>query len=223
LGLHVHQTAVRRGAGMTALVRVATAADRDDLLRLLVDQLREHDIPTSAADVARTLDALLERPHRARFLVAVEHERLVGVAALSFAWPIEHGGRGAWLEELFVEPAARGRGLGTALLGAACDAAAATGAVAIDLEVERSHERAAKLYARHGFRALERTHWVRLLNPGSPPRSVPPDPATGGCFCGAVRYEARGRPREVSHCHCPSCRRCAGAPVVTWATWRRDA
>src|SRR5262249_8508137 len=83
---------------------------------------------------------------------------------------------GAWLEELYVEPAARGRGLGSALLRAACDAAAAAGARAVDLEVERSHERAAALYRREGFRPLERTHWVKSPAPASPP-PAPRSPA----------------------------------------------
>src|SRR5262245_8557242 len=144
-------------------VRAATPADRDDLVRLLVAQLREHAIETPEADVALTVDALLARPRRACFLVAVAGGRPVGVAALSLAWPIEHGGRSAWLEELYVEPAARGRALGTALLRAACDAAAAAGAVAVDLEVERSHERAAALYRRESLRPLRGTHWVKSL------------------------------------------------------------
>jgi GNAT superfamily N-acetyltransferase len=206
-----------------AVVRAATLADRDALVRLLVAQLREHAIDTPEADVARTVDALLRRPRRARFLVAVAGGRPVGVAALSIAWPIEHGGRSAWLEELYVEPAARGRGLGTALLRAAYDAAAEAGAVAVDLEVERSHERAAALYRREGFRPLERTHWVKRLPAVRPRRAPAPDRVTGGCFCGAVRYEIRGQPRVVSHCHCSMCRRAAGAPVVTWATYAREA
>jgi hypothetical protein len=41
----------------------------------------------------------------------------------------------------------------------------------------------------------------------------------GGCFCGAVRYEAAGDPLRVMHCHCTICRRTAGAPVVTWITF----
>lgn len=41
---------------------------------------------------------------------------------------------------------------------------------------------------------------------------------TGGCFCGAVRYDAgEGRLDDVAHCHCSMCRRTTGAPVVTWA------
>jgi len=39
----------------------------------------------------------------------------------------------------------------------------------------------------------------------------------GGCFCGAVRYQAEGPPRRVTHCHCLHCRRTSGAPFLTWA------
>ncbi len=43
----------------------------------------------------------------------------------------------------------------------------------------------------------------------------------GGCLCGAVRYEASGVPRYLCFCHCQSCRRAAGAPLVPWATFAR--
>jgi len=33
---------------------------------------------------------------------------------------------------------------------------------------------------------------------------------TGGCFCGAVRYEIKGPLRGVVNCHCSECRRLNG-------------
>ena len=45
---------------------------------------------------------------------------------------------------------------------------------------------------------------------------------TGGCMCGEVRYEADREPVTVSYCHCYSCRRHTGAPVVTFVVFERD-
>ena len=45
---------------------------------------------------------------------------------------------------------------------------------------------------------------------------------TGGCMCGAVRYEARGEPFSIAHCHCHSCRKHTGGPVVTLAGYLKE-
>ncbi len=49
-----------------------------------------------------------------------------------------------------------------------------------------------------------------------------PETVTGGCMCGAVRYETTGESFGVIHCHCQSCRKHNGAPVVTVAGFKTD-
>jgi hypothetical protein len=43
----------------------------------------------------------------------------------------------------------------------------------------------------------------------------------GGCLCGAVRYRAAGAATHATLCHCRSCRRASGAPLVAWVTFAR--
>ncbi|PIC01472.1 GFA family protein [Caulobacter sp. X] len=47
-------------------------------------------------------------------------------------------------------------------------------------------------------------------------------PLSGGCHCGAVRYVISAAPRRHSLCCCVDCRRCAGAPMVGWASVGED-
>lgn len=44
---------------------------------------------------------------------------------------------------------------------------------------------------------------------------------TGGCLCGACRYEFEGPVDDVAHCHCGMCRRASGGTVNTWVTVRK--
>ena len=46
---------------------------------------------------------------------------------------------------------------------------------------------------------------------------------TGGCHCGAIRYEVDGEPIVHALCHCTDCRRHAGAPMVGWTMYPKGA
>lgn len=141
-------------------------ADREDLpalVDLLLAQLAEHDIDTPHAGVANAVAGSFDDPRRARILVARRDAEIVGIAYVSFIWALEHGGLSAWLEELYVVPAERDRGVGRCLLDAAIDLVRGEGCAALDLEVETAHTRAENLYARAGFRRHSRSRWVKSL------------------------------------------------------------
>ncbi|MCO6050766.1 GFA family protein [Mesorhizobium sp. RP14(2022)] len=46
---------------------------------------------------------------------------------------------------------------------------------------------------------------------------------TGGCLCGAVRYEVSGEPTQVGICHCGDCRKESGSAFALIAAWPRDS
>lgn len=150
-----------------ATIREATGADRAAVVALLRAQLDEHSIDLASDAIDFAVRGLERNRELGRVLVAVDADgSVLGVAVLSFLWTLEHGGASAWLDELYVAPAGRGRGLGRALTEAAIAAADAAACIALDLEVEPGHEVAERLYERLGFRRHRRTHLVLPLARG---------------------------------------------------------
>ncbi|MFV0257889.1 MAG: GNAT family N-acetyltransferase [Acidimicrobiales bacterium] len=82
-------------------------------------------------------------------LVAELDGRIVGSLTLVI-FPIPTGIR-AWIEDVVVDSAARGAGVGAALNNAALDLARQAGATTVDLTSRPSREAANRLYQRLGF------------------------------------------------------------------------
>jgi len=145
------------------LISLAAVCDCNECARLLVEQLGEHGVDASADRLSSLLEAVVANGDRGFVLLARVNERIVGVAYAATILSAEHSGLVAWLEELYVAPAYRSRGIGSALLDAVVERAHEVGVVAVDLEVDSSHSRAESLYRRLGFRPLDRSRWVREL------------------------------------------------------------
>jgi GNAT superfamily N-acetyltransferase len=148
---------------MAFTCREAVAADHGRVVELLAAQLGEHSLAPARTALEAAAAALIGEPRLGRIFVAEIGGRIVGLAAMSWSFSLEHGGRAAWLDELYVVPDERGRGVGAALLEAARAAATAGGALAMDLEIEAGHERVASLYERHGFSRHRRQRWFLRL------------------------------------------------------------
>jgi hypothetical protein len=46
---------------------------------------------------------------------------------------------------------------------------------------------------------------------------------TGGCLCGALRYEARGEPQFAGYCFCRDCRKASGSGFIPFVSFSSDA
>jgi hypothetical protein len=46
---------------------------------------------------------------------------------------------------------------------------------------------------------------------------------TGGCLCGALRYEAAGAPFHAGYCYCGDCRKASGSGFIPFMGFAADA
>jgi len=112
----------------------------------LVPQLSMSATLPDRAAVQRIVDS------QATTLLAARLDgKIVGFLALVM-FPIPTGFR-AWIEDVIVDEAARGRGIGEALTKKALDLAQAAGARTVDLTTRPHREAAGRLYERVGFAA----------------------------------------------------------------------
>ena len=148
-------------------VRVAEPADASCVGGLLFDFNAEFDTSTpSAQELASRFQVML---HRQDVLVLLaedssgEHLRAVGFAYLTLR-PTPYGdGPVAELEELYVQPKCRNRGIGSRLLGQAREQVRQRSALEMRISVDEVDIDARRFYERHGFWNVEPGETSRML------------------------------------------------------------
>ena len=143
---------------MTTRLRLAAPEDLDRVEALSAAYHRFEGLQTDPDRRRRALAALLGDPGLGRVFLILSDEAVAGFAALAFGFSIELGGRDAFIDELFLEPDHRGRGVGAAALALLAKEAEALGVLALHLEVDRGNDAARRLYRRLGFIGREKFH-----------------------------------------------------------------
>jgi ribosomal protein S18 acetylase RimI-like enzyme len=130
-------------------IRRAEARDAADIARLLHDFNREYSEPTpSVEELTETIGRLLGE---GEITVLLAGEGPVGLALLRFRPGLWSTGLEAYLQELYVVPSLRGRGIGRALLTRAIELSRERGADGIDLNTGETDTAARGLYESMGF------------------------------------------------------------------------
>lgn len=124
----------------------------------LVPQLSRTSVPPDRA----ALEAIVSSP-AITLLIARTDGKISGTLTLVM-FPIPTGIR-AWIEDVVVDEAARGQGIGEALSQEAIKIAEAAGARTVDLTSRPSREAAGRLYEKVGFKLRETRVYRYLVGP----------------------------------------------------------
>ena len=130
-----------------------------DLYRLLPLVRAYHEfeqLGTTDAERELALTGLLQRPEYGGIWLVMRGGDVAGYVVLCTAYSLEFNGLEAFVDELYIDRAFRGEGLGARVLAAVKAEARAQGINALHLEVARDNTRARQLYARAGFEAREK-------------------------------------------------------------------
>ena len=135
----------------------ATSSDLEILLTMmrhlqLDDPWSE---PFDESTLRANLDELIQNPIYGVAYIAREDTAPIGYLVICFEYSLEYRGKGAWVDELFVEPSHRGKGIGTELLDLAERASREHHAKFLHLEVNHGNP-AIELYRRRGFAQHQR-------------------------------------------------------------------
>ncbi len=132
-------------------VRAMTRADVPRVWEL-VRGLAEYErlLPALTGDPERLAGLLFDEPGTLQGLVAVVDDSMVGYALCYTVYSSFRCRRRLWLEDLFVDPAARGTGAGRELLGAVARLAVARDCDRVDWYVLDWNQLAIDFYARQG-------------------------------------------------------------------------
>ena len=140
---------------MDLLIRRGIESDREAAARLLMAQLVEHHLPADLPGVERGIELAMKR-QTAWLLLAFFGDQPVGVFLANEIVSVEQAGIVLWVEELYVAPAARRRGVARGILRFVAQEARGKGIVSVELEVVPTQEAAFALYRSLGFVDVER-------------------------------------------------------------------
>lgn len=147
------------------------AATLFSLVRALAEYERApHEVVATEADFARGIGTEMDA------ILAEEDGAVVGFALFFSTWSTWRGRPGIHLEDLFVLPSARGRGIGGRLLAAVAAEAVSRGCARLEWQVLDWNEPALGFYRAQGARTLDEWISMRIDGPALEALAAKADP-----------------------------------------------
>jgi ribosomal protein S18 acetylase RimI-like enzyme len=127
-----------------------------ELFLLMAEAFHQEDgHPLTAAGKASILDVAAGVELAPAFFI-IDGEEKIGFFVLSLGYSPEHGGTDGFIDDIYIDQAHRGRGLGRQALDLALEESRKCGIRVLLLEVEADNNRAYHLYTSMGFTDTKR-------------------------------------------------------------------
>ena len=140
---------------MKIVIRKMTEADRPEIMEMMRVFYASEAVLTNGSDEIFSADideCVGESPYAEGYVFESLGE-IVGYSMLAKSYSTEYGKRCIWIEDIYIRPEFRGKGLGTSFLKFVEDRYR-NWAVRLRLEAEEENERAIRLYEKCGFSVL---------------------------------------------------------------------
>jgi ribosomal protein S18 acetylase RimI-like enzyme len=141
---------------MLATYKSITEPEIEIAVEMMRDFYAIDNYPIDCAVSEKLLREFISDENLGRAWLILLDNTIVGYAILTFVFSFEYGGRIAFLDELYVSEAARGKGIGKQTVQFIQSEAQKLSLKRIYLEVEPHNEKAQQLYVSNGFETHKR-------------------------------------------------------------------
>ena len=145
------------------MIRKIVEQDRTDYFRLTEEFYRSdavwHDVPQEYRE--RTFEELMRSDRYVQAYMLEQDGQTAGYALTAKTYSQEAGGIVIWIDEIYISPEYRGKGLGKEFFVFA----ETLGAARLRLEAEPDNERAIVLYRSLGYKELPYLQMIKEKNP----------------------------------------------------------
>ena len=134
------------------IILVPAQPEDIEIVLPLVRQFYHHfDYPFNESQKSEVLSHFLQDGLLGRIMLIKQDNKVIGYTLIAFSFCLEFNGPIAFIDELFIEPSGRQKGIGSKVLAEVEILCAGLGMKAVRLESEAHNKRATALYARSGY------------------------------------------------------------------------
>lgn len=143
--------------------RPAHSSDIDALLLMMERFYAIDGYPFTKEKTRASLTEFLSDNALGNIWIIADGSQSVGYIVLAVIYSFEFGGKNAFVDEFYLEPEYRGKGIGRQVMDEVCAEAKTLGIHALHLEVEHHNSRALELYRSFRFSDHHRILMTRMI------------------------------------------------------------